>query len=146
MTSVRLHPLLAHRWSPTTFDESHVINAEDLESILDAARWAPSAGNSQPWAFVVGCRGDMVHRRMIRHVTASAVGWASSASVLIANLSHRFVQDTNWDYSEFALYDLGQAVAHMSLQAPRSGWRSGNSALSIERLSPLSSRSPRTGR
>ena len=37
--------------------------------------------------------------------------------MLVANLSHRYVQDTDWDYSEFALYDLGQAVAHMTVQA-----------------------------
>jgi hypothetical protein len=41
--------------------------------------------------------------------------------VLIANLSHRFVEDTDWEYSEFSLYDLGQAVAHMSLQAQSLG-------------------------
>jgi hypothetical protein len=41
--------------------------------------------------------------------------------VLFANLSHRFVEDTDWEYSEFSLYDLGQAVAHMSLQAQSLG-------------------------
>jgi hypothetical protein len=41
--------------------------------------------------------------------------------VLVANLSHRFVEDTDWEYSEFALYDLGQAVAHMTVQAQALG-------------------------
>lgn len=45
----------------------------------------------------------------------------ATAGVLIGNLSHRFVQDTDWDYSEFSIYDLGQAVAHMSFQAQSLG-------------------------
>jgi hypothetical protein len=49
------------------------------------------------------------------------VRWAPTASPLVANLSHRFVEDTDWDYSEFALYDLGQAVAHMTVQAQAVG-------------------------
>lgn len=115
--SSRLHPLLAGRWSPTTFDGSHVVAEDDVEVLLEAARWAPSAGNSQPWAFVVGRRGDPVHRRLVAHLAASSARWAPTAGLLVANLSHRFVQDTDWDYSEFALYDLGQAVAQMTLQA-----------------------------
>jgi nitroreductase len=116
-----LHPLLAARWSPTEFDPSDVVTAAEVESLLEAARWAPSAGNSQPWGFIVGRRGDPDHERLMRHLTKSSARWASTAGVLIANLSHRFVEDTDWEYSEFSLYDLGQAVAHMSFQAQSLG-------------------------
>ena len=85
--------------------------------LLEAARWAPSAGNSQPWAFIVGRRGDDIHRRLVHHLACSSARWAPTASLLVANLSHRLVEDTDWDYSEFALYDLGQAVAHLTVQA-----------------------------
>lgn len=118
-----LHPLLASRWSPTQFDPSDVVSGEEVESLLEAARWAPSAGNSQPWAFIVARRGEPDHDRLIRHLAKSSARWASSAGVLIANLSHRFVEDTDWEYSEFSLYDLGQAVAHMSFQAQALGLR-----------------------
>lgn len=94
-----------------------VVTSLQVELLLEAARWAPSAGNSQPWAFIVGRRNDDVHHRLTRHLTGSSGGWASTASVLVANLCHRYVEDTDWDYSEFALYDLGQAVAHMTVQA-----------------------------
>jgi nitroreductase len=117
LASSRLHPLLASRWSPTTFDEAHAVTVDDVELLLEAARWAPSAGNSQPWAFIVGRRGDGTHRRLTAHLAGSSARWAPTASLLVANLSHRFVEDTEWDYSEFALYDLGQAVAHMTVQA-----------------------------
>lgn len=116
-----LHPLLAGRWSPTRFDASHEVTTADVDSMLEAARWAPSAGNSQPWAFIIGLRADDVHARLVTHLATSSAGWAPTASMLVANLSHRFVEDTDWAYSEFALYDLGQAVAHMTLQAQSLG-------------------------
>jgi nitroreductase len=112
-----LHPLLASRWSPTTFDATHELTGAEVELLLEAARWAPSAGNSQPWAFVVGRRGDDTHRRLVRHLAGSSARWAPTASLPVANLAHRLVEGTDWDYSEFALYDLGQAVAHLTLQA-----------------------------
>jgi nitroreductase len=116
-----LHPLLAARWSPTTFDVSAQVSTVEVESMLEAARWAPSAGNSQPWAFVVGRRGEPDHDRLVRHLAKSSQAWAPTASLLVANLAHRYVEDTAWDYSEFSLYDLGQAVAHMTFQAQSLG-------------------------
>lgn len=116
-----LHPLLAARWSPTTFDPSTPVSPAEVASLLEAARWAPSAGNSQPWAFIVGRRGEPEHDRLIRHLAKSSAVWAPTAGVLIGNLSHRFVENTDWDYSEFSVYDLGQAVAHMSFQAQSLG-------------------------
>ena len=116
-----LHPLLAARWSPTAFDASYELAASEIEALLEAARWAPSAGNSQPWAFIVGCRGDATHARLVRHLARSSGAWAPAASLLVANLAHRYVEDTDWEYSEFSLYDLGQAVAHMTVQAQALG-------------------------
>jgi nitroreductase len=113
----RLLPLLASGWSPTVFDASYALAADEVVVLVVAARWAPSAGTSQPWSFVVGRRGDETHRRLVAHLAGSAAAWAPTASLLVANLCHRFVEDTDWDYSEFALYDLGQAVAHMTVQA-----------------------------
>ena len=116
-----LHPLLAARWSPTTFDASYELTASEIEALLEAARWAPSAGNSQPWAFIVGQRRDATHARLVRYLARSSGAWAPGASLLIANLAHRYVEDTDWEYSEFSLYDLGQAVAHLTVQAQALG-------------------------
>ena len=121
MGDERLHPLLSSRWSPLGFDESHVLGVDEVGLLLEAARWAPSAGNSQPWAFVVGRRGDLVHSRLVARLYPSARRWAPSASLLVANLSHRLVESTDWEYSEFSHYDLGQAVAHLTLQAQALG-------------------------
>jgi nitroreductase len=99
------------------FDPAVEIGVRETESLLEAARWAPSAGNSQPWAFIVGVRGDTDHARLTSHLARSSAAWAPSAGLLVANLAHRYVEGTDWEYSEFSLYDLGQAVAHMTLQA-----------------------------
>jgi nitroreductase len=117
----RLHPLLSRRWSPLRFDESHALGPDEVGLLLEAARWAPSAGNSQPWSFVVGRRGDGVHARLVERLYPSSRRWAPTAALLVANLSHRLVESTDWEFSEFAHYDLGQAVAHLTLQAQAMG-------------------------
>ena len=116
-----LHPLLAARWSPAAFDASYELAASEIEALLEAARWAPSAGNSQPWAFIVGQRGDATHARLVRYLARSSGAWAPAASLLVANLAHRYVEGTDWEFSEFSLYDLGQAVAHLTVQAQALG-------------------------
>jgi len=116
-----LHPLLFSRWSPTTFDTAHELSDDEVEVLLEAARWAPSAGNSQPWAFIVGRRGDPIQHRLVQHLARSSAAWAPTASLLVANLAHRYVEGTEWEYSEFSHYDLGQAVAHMTFQAQALG-------------------------
>lgn len=116
-----LHPLLRHRYSPSAFDPDRRLSDAELVSLLEAARWAPSAGNSQPWAFVVARPGEPNHDLMVQHLKPSSARWAPQAGALVLNLCHLLVEDTDWEYSEFSLYDLGQAVAHMSIQAAALG-------------------------
>jgi nitroreductase len=116
-----LHPLLRGRFSPLQFDTGHELTDADVELLLEAARWAPSAGNSQPWAFVVGRRGDHEHETIVGRLAPSTRRWAPQASALIVNIAHRTVDGSDLAYSEFADYDLGQAVAHLTLQAAAMG-------------------------
>ncbi|KRE37748.1 nitroreductase [Janibacter sp. Soil728] len=114
----QLHPTLAHRFSPVRFREDTTVSRAQVDTLLDAARRAPSAGNSQPWHFVVGTRGDSVHRRIVPLLARSSAAWAPTASLIMVNLAVVGIEDApEWEYSEFARYDLGQAVAHMSIQA-----------------------------
>lgn len=106
-----------HRFSPLRFDPDHVVSDAEVDVLLDAAGRAPSAGNSQPWSFIVARRGDTVHSRLVKYLARSSGGWAPEASLLLANLSQRLVADTDDEYSEFAHYDLGQALAHLTFQA-----------------------------
>lgn len=116
-----LHPLLRGRFSPLAFDPSCRLSDADVVALLEAARWAPSAGNSQPWGFVVARRGDARHDTLVPLLAPSSRRWAPSASALVVNLAHRRVDDSDLPYSEFADYDLGQAVAHLTLQAQAMG-------------------------
>jgi nitroreductase len=111
-----VHPALARRFSPARFDPEETVTPVQLDVLLDAARRAPSAGNSQPWKFIAGRRGDEVHARIVRHLARSSSAWAPTASLLVVNLAHVRVQETDWEFSEFSRYDLGQAVAHMTIQ------------------------------
>lgn len=116
-----LHPLLSARWSPMAFDTGRDLTPGQVDLLLEAARWSPSAGNSQPWAFLVARRGEPDHTRLVSHLAGSSSRWAPSAALLVVNLSHRLVAESDLDYSEFSAYDLGQAVAHMSVQATAMG-------------------------
>jgi nitroreductase len=112
----RVHSAFLGRFSPVQFDPDATVTNDHVDVLLDAARLAPSAGNSQPWKFVVGRRGDAVHARIVRHLAPSSARWAPGASVLFVNLAHVYVEGTTMEYSEFARYDLGQSVAHMIIQ------------------------------
>jgi nitroreductase len=57
-TEAQLHELIANRWSPRSFNDTHNLNESEIQSLLEAARWSPSSMNAQPWRFLVGLRGD----------------------------------------------------------------------------------------
>lgn len=116
-----IHPLLAGRFSPYRFDPAAAVDDHALGLLLEAARWAPSAGNSQPWGFFTGRPGEPEHDRMIPHLAPSSARWATDAGLLVVTLTRRYVDDTQVLYSEFADYDLGQAIAHMTVQAQAMG-------------------------
>ncbi|WP_244200644.1 nitroreductase family protein [Micromonospora arborensis] len=121
MTATGIAPVLQSRFSPLRFDSDHQLSEADVAILLEAARWAPSAGNSQPWAFHFRRRGDAGHAALVDHLAASSRRWAPQASALVVNLAQREVDDSGIEYSEFADYDLGQAVAHMTVQAHSMG-------------------------
>jgi nitroreductase len=113
--------LLSRRFSPARFDADHVVSDAVVDVLLAAAGRAPSAGNSQPWAFILGRRGDPVHGRLVPYLAGSTARWAAQAGLLIANLAHVLVEGSDMEFSEFARYDLGQAVAHLTVQAEAFG-------------------------
>lgn len=116
-----LHPLLAERFSPLRFDPSAAVDEAVADVLLEAARWAPSAGNSQPWGFLTTRPGDEYYERVARHLAPSSATWALDAGLLVVTLARRYVIEPEIAYSEFSDYDLGQAVAHLTLQAHAMG-------------------------
>jgi nitroreductase len=118
-TSVPVHPLLAERWSPRGFDPSHVVGDDQLSALLEAARWAPSSGNSQPWRFLITRRGDDAHAQLFAALSPGNQAWAGSASALVL-VAARTTSDEGRPLPK-ALYDTGQAVAALVIQAQAEG-------------------------
>lgn len=118
-TSAPLHPLLAQRWSPRSFDPGHGLDDVDLRPLLEAARWAPSANNSQPWRFLVTRRGEDGFDRLHGTLMPGNQLWAGAASALLL-VAAETVDEAGRTRSH-ALYDTGQAVAALVVQAQAHG-------------------------
>ncbi len=111
------------RWSPSVFDDTHVLTADQVRRLLLAAQWAPSCGNAQPAAFVVAERGSPSHEVLVRHLSRGNSGWVPRASlVLVVGAQVAPDADGEGGYKPFhAEYDTGQAAAHVTLQARAMG-------------------------
>ncbi len=117
-TRYAIHDILRQRWSPRAFS-NETVAPEDLMRLLEAARWAPSGGNSQPWAFIVGLRGDETHTHLVEATTGRNPIWAKDAPILVLAVARTERQPGV--ANPFAFYDVGQAVAHLSIQAHAMG-------------------------
>ncbi|MCW2786796.1 MAG: tdsD [Marmoricola sp.] len=121
-TRPQIHPFLRERWSSRLFDPGHEITEGDFDQLLEAARWAPSAGNSQPWAFLVLRRGEPAHGRFVATLSRGNSGWVPTASAVLVSLYRAGDdEDPSLTYSDYAAYDLGQAVAMLTVQAQTMG-------------------------
>ena len=105
--------IISRRWSPREYDPDFSINTEQMDQLLEAARWAPSAMNTQEWWFVPGIRGDKNYE-ILRRAVAGFSDWALDASGLILNIHQQYPSRHGLD---FGPYDLGSAVQNMLLQA-----------------------------
>lgn len=118
-TSTPILPVLAERWSPRAFDVTATVDESALTAALEAARWSPSASNSQPWRFVVARRGSEEFAAIEATLIGFNAAWAGSAGALIVAIAE--TADPNGKPQPWAHYDLGQAVAHLSIQAHSDG-------------------------
>lgn len=118
-TDSPLHPLLAARWSPRGFDPDQVLTLDDLLPLVEAARWAPSSGNTQPVRFAVVLRGADRHSALVEALAAGNRGWAVRAAALVVAVGLT-EDDAGKPYRSWQ-HDTGQAVAHLSLQAVARG-------------------------
>lgn len=114
-TSIPVHEFIAERWSPRSFDESAVLEREQLVAMLEAARWAPSALNLQPWRFAVALRGTELFESLHAALMPGNQAWAHRASALVVAAAH--MVRPNGDVNPWATYDLGLAVSLLTVQA-----------------------------
>jgi nitroreductase len=112
---------LRSRWSPSVFDPEHRLSRDELETLLHAAQWAPSEGNSQPWSFVVAERGSASHAVLVRHLSRGNAGWVPRASAVLVTVTQVTPDADGNGGGRTTQYDLGQAAAHLTLQARAMG-------------------------
>lgn len=120
VTDYLIHPLLAARWSPRAF-APRPVERELLGSVFEAARWAASCFNEQPWRFIIATRDDAAsHARLLACLTEANQAWAHLAPVLgLGVVSTTFAH--NAKPNRHAWHDLGLATAQLTLQAMAHG-------------------------
>lgn len=120
VTDYPVHELISKRWSPYAFDERPV-SRDDICSLLEAARWAASSYNEQPWSYILATREDPEHfARVLSCLVEPNQAWAQAAPVLLlccTNLSFA----RNGKPNTAAIHDLGLASGNISLEATARG-------------------------
>ena len=118
-TDVPLLGVLAERWSTRVFDATEPLDEEAFVSAVEAARWAPSANNTQPWRLIVARRGSAEHTALVGTLMGFNQTWAGDAAALVVVVAETANEDGT--PMHFALYDAGQAAAHFTVQAHAGG-------------------------
>jgi nitroreductase len=111
--------IILKRWSPRAFSDK-AVSGEDLKKIFEAARWAASSYNEQPWRFLVGHKGDETYKKIFDSLVEFNQGWAKSAPVLILSVGKKTFTG-NGAPNGYGIHDTGAATAYIGLQATALG-------------------------
>jgi nitroreductase len=115
-----IHDLIRNRWSPRAFSEKHV-SKEDLRSLFEAARWANSSMNEQPWAYLVATKDDAENfAKMLSILVEFNAAWAKNAPAIALAVAKLAFQH-NGSPNRNAFYDVGAASALLSVEATARG-------------------------
>ena len=117
-SSVELHPIIAARWSPRSLDPDGEVPEAALRALLEAARWAPSNGNTQPARYLIGRRGDGTYQRIFGTLNRGNKNWAGSAAVLMLACAVTVNRKGQIPHAE---YGVGLASENLVLQAVAEG-------------------------
>jgi nitroreductase len=118
----RLAEPLRSRYSPVVFDPAHELSPDEIATLLEAARWAPSWGNTQPWRLGVAPRGSAANTLLVENLSRGN-DWVARASVVFLG-GTQIAKDEEGkgpDEPTYSYHDLGQAAAHITLQARAMG-------------------------
>jgi nitroreductase len=116
VTDWPVHELIKNRWSPRAFADTSVA-PEALRSAFEAARWAPSSNNEQPWAFLVATKDDPPNfAKMLAILVEFNASWAKQAPVLALSVAHMKTQ-RDGKPNRVALHDVGSATSQLTFEA-----------------------------
>jgi nitroreductase len=114
-----VHEVIQNRWSPRAFGDK-TIPADVLRSLFEAARWAPSSNNQQPWAYIVATKDDKENfDKILSVLVAFNAGWAKEASALAIAVAE--LKFANGNPNRNAYYDVGAASLQLSIEATTRG-------------------------
>jgi nitroreductase len=119
-TSVEIHDLIAERRSPRSLDGNAQISNQDLLALLEAARWAPSANNLQPWQLIAGMRDDSNFTSLLECLVPFNQSWSKRASAFIAIAGVSTKEDGTANPT--FMYDCGLAAAQLTIEAHHRGY------------------------
>ena len=121
------HPVDAQfteRWSPRAFTGEAMTEAEVM-ALLEAARWAPSSNNGQPWRFAIALRGDPLWDALLDSMNPTNRSWATHAGAIVAVASYQLAARAGSEAAKpnaMHAFDTGAAWAYLAMQASLSGW------------------------
>jgi nitroreductase len=117
-----INPLFIERWSPRSFREGEV-TPQQLNTLFEAARWAPSAFNAQPWRFIYALKGSAAWQDFVGLLVEANQRWAANASALVFVVSKTTFQAPGKEPVPFGshAFDTGAAWASLALQAKHDG-------------------------
>jgi nitroreductase len=119
-TNFPLHDPIKHRWSPRAFAERNV-SKEQLTCLFEAARWAASCFNEQPWRFLIATKEDNeAYERLLGCLVPANQVWARTAPVLMISLTSTIFAK-NGKKNPHAWHDVGLAVSNLTIQAMTMG-------------------------
>jgi nitroreductase len=111
--------LILRRWSPRAYSDKDV-TADELKRLFEAARWAASSSNEQPWRFLVGRKGDETYQKIFNALVEFNQSWAGSAPVLVLSVAKKTFTAKGTP-NRHCLHDTGAAMANLALQATANG-------------------------
>ncbi len=118
-SDIDIHDLIAHRWSPRAFAPTP-IEGDTLQKLFEAARWAPSASNTQPWRFLLTRQGEAGFIKLHGCLSRGNQPWTEHVPVLLLSVAQTVLpakDDKPARENATALHDLGLALANLTLQA-----------------------------
>src|SRR5437016_7226146 len=115
-TDYPIEEILRRRWSPRAFSD-RMVESEKLQSLFEAARWAPSSFNEQPWSFIVATKQNLEeHARLLSCLGEGNQQWARLAPVLMVSVA-KLNFDKTGKPNRHAFHDVGMAVGNLITQA-----------------------------
>jgi nitroreductase len=119
MENIEIIPQVKQRWSPRTFKNIE-LTEQQIISLIDAARWAPSSRNNQPWRFILAGKNGKHWEKLLDCINEGNKIWAKEASLLILGCTVK-IDPLSGNTRKHAWYDLGQAVSNLTYQANSMG-------------------------